>query len=97
MKNEWRNAEDIEDKNQNNNIEIINQNEQINLKTDTRKRKVGGRQKKSEEERTRKRVRNDRSWRENVRRELKEKGKEYVSKKGVMKQGKEIKNPAIAE
>ncbi|XP_071055479.1 uncharacterized protein [Onthophagus taurus] len=51
------------------------------------------RQKIPEEERTRKRVRRESSWKENVRKKLKEKDKEYTSKKGVLKKAKELKTP----
>lgn len=63
------------------------------LENNIKKPKVGGRQKKPEEERKRKRVRIEKSWKENIRREQKEKGQEYVSKKGIIKKRKEIKEP----
>ncbi|CAG9830964.1 unnamed protein product [Diabrotica balteata] len=44
-------------------------------------------------DRRRKRIRNTKSWKENKRRELKEKGEEYVSKKGVIKKEKQMKRP----
>ncbi|XP_031328822.1 uncharacterized protein LOC116159878 [Photinus pyralis] len=64
-----------------------------NLESLTQKRKVGGRQKKVDEQKTRKRVRNAKSWKENIRKALKEQGKEYVSKKGSVKVAKEMKLP----